>query len=341
MTPIDRELSNKLTNMSLLCAIFVILRHCGTPGAFGSAVYFINNVFCIGVGTVAVPFFFACSGYFLGRCNLLDGIQYRNVVIKRFHTLYVPFVLWNVLCLLFYDCVRICSNLVSGSSWLAEMHISLQDILSVLGLQVQIPYGPFWYMRVLCILVLISPLIMRMNRHPVWLFVPFMVSIVYPLVMTPGEDAWNVMRMVVSPCGIFYFATGLMLGGRGSNLIFRGGGMAFVGFGLLVVSAVLPMDKGQKIAVWELSVPLLLPVVWSLVPTFSLPPFVARSTSFLVYAIHGYVIFVLSAIFKAIHISTDGLHGYLTFCVMSVVLSVIAAIALTRFCPKSLSGGRS
>ena len=54
---ITRELSAKISNASILCAILVVLIHTNTTAPKGSAIWWLHTLIASGVGRMAVPFF--------------------------------------------------------------------------------------------------------------------------------------------------------------------------------------------------------------------------------------------------------------------------------------------
>lgn len=72
------EMSNKISNMSFLCAVFVAIIHSQAPGLWGD---FLKEGIC----RVAVPFFFIVSGYFLSRHFNDDSWYIRELKKEFFH----------------------------------------------------------------------------------------------------------------------------------------------------------------------------------------------------------------------------------------------------------------
>lgn len=74
MMAVDKELSRRIANMSVVCMILVVVQHCDIGG-------WINGHF--GVFTrVAVPWFFLASGFFfIGHIS--DNGWYAEALRKR------------------------------------------------------------------------------------------------------------------------------------------------------------------------------------------------------------------------------------------------------------------
>lgn len=80
---IDRDLSTKISNMGLLCAVLVVLIHssvCGSIRSFSDIIPFMFGA--QGIPRIAVPYYFLVAGYFLaGRIG--EPIWYQRSVAKR------------------------------------------------------------------------------------------------------------------------------------------------------------------------------------------------------------------------------------------------------------------
>ncbi len=96
MTP---STSNKLANLSFLCACLVVTIHVGHPKIAGSATWW-TDLSLHAVSRIAVPLFFAISGYLLaGRID--EKGWWTAALKKRLRTIGLPFVLWLLVSHLF------------------------------------------------------------------------------------------------------------------------------------------------------------------------------------------------------------------------------------------------
>lgn len=160
------ELSNKIANMSFVCACLVVCIH--VPDV---KVNFLDVAFSVlvkqGLSIIAVPVFFVIAGYFLGR-HVGEDHWYAIAVKKRIKTLLVPFFVLNLI----WFPVKYGVHYV-GVRWFAAdasstaMELTLYNFLYYCGI---LPWGGnvvtgLWFVRALFYLIIISPVIVWMLRR--------------------------------------------------------------------------------------------------------------------------------------------------------------------------------
>ena len=95
----DRYLSNKIKNISLVLTFLVVILHAYNledSETVLSINFLIQNVISYGICTIAVPMFFMISGYlFFYKFNPTLQ-EWINKYKKRFKSLMIPFVIWCV-----------------------------------------------------------------------------------------------------------------------------------------------------------------------------------------------------------------------------------------------------
>jgi len=130
--------------------------------------YFISVI----LAAVAVPLFFFISGFlFFFKINSFNLDVYANKIKKRFHSLVIPYIFWNVLTLfvLFIaHTIPPINSLFSGEK-LSIIDYSLSDFFKAfwggadgVGFPILIT---FWFIRDLIIIVLFSPLVYFSIRY--------------------------------------------------------------------------------------------------------------------------------------------------------------------------------
>lgn len=148
---ITDELSRRLRAVAFLCACLVVPIHCWSPSAWfagtsdmslweAALAFLLTDT----ISRCAVPCFFVLSGFFLALKYEPTVKWYRDTLRKRFMTLYVPFVIWNVLYLI-------------RNSFLAHQNLFSFKTIFGYDLFVSPGFGMFWYMQVILVAVLLAP----------------------------------------------------------------------------------------------------------------------------------------------------------------------------------------
>ena len=78
MSNVSAEVSHKIKNMSIICALFVVMIHIGWYKDSICLTWFINELVAQGIARIAVPFFFVVSGFFLAAHFDEDGWWVRE-----------------------------------------------------------------------------------------------------------------------------------------------------------------------------------------------------------------------------------------------------------------------
>ena len=156
---IDANLSLRLRAVSFFCALLVVPIHCASftdwfAGVSPLRTWEISLALLLTdtISRCAVPCFFVLSGFFLALKYESTWAWYRETLCKRFVSLYVPFVAWNLLYL--------CRNSVL-------QHQSLFSLNGVLGYNLLVPpgFGLFWYVQVILFTVIFSPIWLSLLRN--------------------------------------------------------------------------------------------------------------------------------------------------------------------------------
>jgi len=178
----------------------------------GFIIFYISQ----GVMRTAVPLFFLISGYlfFSGEWSWQ---RYAHKLKRRFYTLFVPLLLWNLLTLALFALAQSIPQTkvyFAGTVWPPVRSFSLMDYLNaVFGLTVPFPIAvQFWFVRDLLALSLLAPAIyFLMARRVALLFVCALFCLwffqLWPL-LWPNVDA------------TFSFALGAYLSLRAKNVAY-------------------------------------------------------------------------------------------------------------------------
>ena len=351
---VSGKLSNKIANMGIVCAVLIVFIH--LPRWFGGiGERMLWGFFAYGVGKIAVPFFFAASGYFLAVH--FDGeLWYGREVKKRIRSLVIPLVVWCVLWWAWNVVIVLVANLVAhrellslsacGWGWetwtrVFAVHPFRQPYLPVL-----------WFVRVLFLLVLASP-ILRWFANPIGVTVLWLLNGLtfpdYGIACTPS--VFTVAEGLCSFFAMTWFCLGMMLRVKGTNLIVNcnwkvGACCGLVGFCMLAFRGMPYVSYCSRVLTW-LCIPFVLIGVWCICPTRQWPKWLTRA-AFPVYLLH---MFAISTIHFAIKrsgfpfVDSAWLSGLEYACVgmLAVVISIAASTVLRNFFPRLaivLFGGR-
>lgn len=176
MNSSQNQLSTAITSLRLPLIFFVIMLHCysvvyleGMHPIYFSGIY----PFALWIGETGVPGFLFISGYlfFLSKKTYVRKLQ------ARFHSLFIPYILWNALLLTAYIIAYTAGHPqdVNGKN-MADFN--WMDYLRLFWDRGSYDNGnfvpllcPYWYIRNLLILSLFSPLIFLVVRYLRELFI--------------------------------------------------------------------------------------------------------------------------------------------------------------------------
>lgn len=344
MSAISTGISNKITGMSLLCALLVVFIHLNhVPKEVGSLAWMVWYFVRYGLATIAVPYFFVISGYFLAR-HCEDIGWWKSAVRSRFNTLVVPFIVWNVITLLYgYSMAGLCFLIRGHAAWIPP---SIKGLLTSFGIN---PFcgpacGPLWYVRALCLFVFLSPIIIWCVKRWGWKVLP--VLYVFYIVVNPGhvdiDNFWvcpkwrSFWRFGFSVEGLFYFTVGISLHVLRLSVSKRIGLLfGCVGVTLACTRMFLKMqglnDSGYLV---PLAIPLVMMGVWQIIGSSDRVKTLA-GLSFPIYVMHSIMLSAFSIVYKNVLTSLSQECGLLMIIewLFAVVLSICCACMLRKVLP--------
>lgn len=152
--------------------------------------YYINVLFSEVFAMICVPTFFVVSGYLFFYKSDFDANVYQKKLKKRFKTLMIPYLLWNLIALLIkvmkmlpifssifqnmgnlefrFSLMRIFNTFFydDGSNGLFVDHLQLIHVTTPLPVN-----GPMWYVRDLMVIILLTPVIYWLTKKLKYWFV--------------------------------------------------------------------------------------------------------------------------------------------------------------------------
>ena len=274
------------------------------------------------------------------------GGGYKKALTKRFLTLLLPFVFWNLAFYAFNLVLFNIANLLHGRSLGAWMP-SLKDLgLWYTGCPM---LTPLWYVRALFILCLLSPVLLWLLRK---LGMTFLIAlfifygIFCPFVPLPDWAIfkyYTIFRVGILPVlGFFYFAVGMAIheGIVSSEKLRLNHTMSLL-IGIIIMSIhAYSVYKGFECSHYFgfAAIPFTLHGVWGLVSDRKLPSWFVMS-SFGIYLSHK---FVLALLKLAINVS-DNTFSYLGLAALAFGLSLLFVVMLKKALPRVATvilGGR-
>lgn len=275
-------------------SVLVVLRHCTIldylpyqSSNLGSMNYWIQTFLSDILGSIAVPFFFIVSGFFLG----IKQYPYISLLKKKYLSLVLPYFLWSAISFIVMFGIQLFPIVKSyfNSDLIVE-----QSFLKNLFDFIDAKYvGQFWYIQNLIILFIISPILLWIIRKISCVFLIFLF-----IMSTLGLFANSTL---LSSSSILYFTLGLFFSNH-LELLKRKYSNRYIGvFNLLffVFALLLILYKGTlelKLNDWNfLSVfiiPIGLFVFWITYDIVESAVWKFRYNqiyyySFFIYAVHG------------------------------------------------------
>lgn len=159
-------LSKTINNLRFPLCIGVVLIHSQLASCFHikaddilyhSISYYFSEI----IGRTAVPLFFFISGFLLYNKLILyskeDG--YISNMLKRLHTLLIPYIMWNLLIVAIYQIIYSLFPYLSFGGNIPPSEYTLTDWLHVFGFGSHPADAPLWFIRDLMVVSLISPIL--------------------------------------------------------------------------------------------------------------------------------------------------------------------------------------
>lgn len=334
-----RETSSKISNLSVLCALLVVLIHVGFPSDEIGFGWFCDRFLVEGFSRVAVPFFFVVSGFFLSR-HFDEPGWYSRELRKRLSSLLVPYVVWLLIgTALVFPVMALADHMahrplgytvgLSGGRWQGVFGLDLRHGPTC--------NGALWYVRALLMFVLCAPgfkwLVTRFGRG--WLTVAFAMNLANASGRILPDDVHGLLMLGFPLSGVFYFSLGIFIerfavSVRSRRLL----GVSLVaGIGLLSLQTLVSCGGRSPSPVCQtLAIPFLLYALWHLTPEAPWPGWLTRC-SFPIFLMHTSFIPYFFNPLKHTPLAGTAAASWLTYACV-VASSVAFALSLKRFAPR-------
>ncbi len=286
------------------------------------------------IARLGVPLFFIISGVLFFRNY--DNSMYFKKIKSRFKSLFIPYIVWNTLCMLF--------SIITSYSFISNYFIGREKFIITLPnvIDAILNHGcniPFWFIQELIILILLSPILYYIIKNKY-----IGISIISAIFILQGSGC--VIPLVSS--GIFPFLLGGLIGRHFFDAFSKKSSFKWQIFGgsAIVVSSIVICFKTFNLFIIPSFVYYALIYIsavsfWLFADLFidKLKNRQFYSSSFLVFAMHVNVSAVVTKLLYFI-LPKSSYFAFLN-CALTIIISLflinIFGIILKRFLPKIYS----
>lgn len=346
----EKRLSNTIAWLRFPLIFLIIMLHCysvqrmeGEHEIFFKAVY----PFALWLGETGVPGFFFISGFLF----FLSKKSYTEKLRSRFHTLFIPYILWNLLLLILYVFAYAIGHPqdINGKNIVGYSFI---DYLRIFWDRGSYDNGnfvpllcPLWYIRNLIIMSIISPLLYYIIRYIRELF----LIIVAVWWMTTPHNAFISQSILFFSLGA-YFA---ILNNNPLEAVDRNKGIFLTLFSVFAIGDILShvyIGTPINLQIHRISLIFNIPAFLLLGDWCVRHGYTSKflpNAAFIVFCVHYPIVVILRKFCIATYSNaSDTVHILLYFAcvVISTVLSISIYLVLNRYFPKVknlLSGNRA
>lgn len=336
---LPHEISMKLRNISFICAILVIFIHTSITLPDYSPSWYVYQFILNGVTRVAVPYFFAISGFF--ALTSLSTRNWRDWLAHRIPTLLTPYILFNLGWAL-VDIAFIKTKSVTTIDWGGIFGVA--------------PWGmpilfPLWFLKDLLILSLITPLSVCLFKKNIILGLLPSIALLTVIIVSRNNLSCGRFLFGYSADGIIWYTTGMCA----HILPWSRIRIPHISPFIIVSTTILLLIAytylcnhalyGLRHYLIKPIIPLLFATLWVITPIKLFARGLIAST-FPIYLLHFALLQAILQTGKVLRFSTllsETLLGYFIQGLLATVLAIVISIAIHRLTPRvaaMLFGGR-
>ena len=331
----------KKTIISFIAIIFVIIIHNSATNQYTNLpadqltnfTLTIRNLFAYNIGAAAVPIFFFLSGiaFFRDYTNR----KYSSKLHSRIKTLIIPYLIWNILGLLFailYTYTPL-SQYISGHEPFTP---TIQNVLS--GIFLYKYNFHFWFLFDLIIFTLLAPVFNLLIKRK-WFILPV---IIFLLIIPTITDTFLHIRLNF----IIFYYLGAFIGKHYFNHL-KAPATHLVSISAAILSIII-ITLNFLLAHFSLSIPTIVSEILLVTLTLSLwfasDLFIPHlkfhrfyTTFFPIYAIHPYLLATIVKLFLIVlpHTSLMLLINEIFSPIFTIIISIPLIFLWQRFLPKT------
>lgn len=346
-TPDYTEIYKTITFLRFPAILLVVTLHAYTAARglnLGNAndYFHISYVLSLCLGEMGVPLFFAISGFLF--YNNYNTSIYTYKLKTRVHSLLIPYLFWNALMILFYGIMQSIpqfSGYFSGNN-LPIAHYDLINFIRAFwdcghwnagdGLPILQPY---WYIRNLMLLSILSPIIFYYLKFTKWFGV-----------IVPAVSWIYTPQLALSLSSLTFFSLGALIAIKRMDIVSFLKEKQQMLISIFVILLIIEyffhfyLPNSYNYYLHRITIiagiPFLFSIALSLKDKFSISPLLTNA-SFLIYTIHFPIIIGIRKIgIKWISSISEGMNIILYF--TSIILTTLICISiyyiLNRHFPK-------
>lgn len=206
-----KEISILISTLRLPLMIAVVFIHSSlTEDISMPLVTTTERIFSSLLASPAVPLFMFFAAYlFFINITVFDKVTYLSKLKSRFRTLFIPYVLWNLLVIIFFGIVHYFAPGMINPNFNNVANFSIIQLLDCFWAGVggyPIAYQ-FWFIRDLILLIILSPLVYLIVRTKLFKYIIGILTLAFVLIDNHTLDV------------IFYFVLGATCGIHKLNFI--------------------------------------------------------------------------------------------------------------------------
>ncbi len=357
MSKLNAHSSQTIDFMRFPLIVGIVMIHCHIESDSLPAATCFINLFHIGFCRPCVPLFFIISGFLFFRNGTSDRTTYISQLRKRVPTVLVPYLLWNILALIWYVMVSrgaIVAKIPTDNIFKFLQYIFWDQLGEPCSFYYEPPTTPvdypLWYLRDLIVMSIISPLfyVLLKGRKGIWVLGALLVCFVAGL--GPHISGLEPVAVVFFGFGAYSGIHGLdPVEACGRPTVFRATAATAIWTALCVASVSGPtafirercIGLGILCGVYALT-------CWASYMTDRRAriPALLTSSTFFVFGLHSLVIGPWRSILSKVIIPDTSVGMILLYFSLSATVTAFCVASywlLRRICPpiaKALTGGR-
>lgn len=176
----DKRISARITVLGFVMTSIIVMYHCGATevaslNVLDEKVNACLNIFFDNMAILAMSYFFFVTGYLLFY-NLNESLIIVKIK-KRFFSLIVPYILWQVITVIYYIIIG------RFNDWTIRKLVN-----TIFLMQLWPPDGALWYLYAVFLLACLSPIFLFFykEKRAGWLMICTLIIAIY------GSGYWNV-----------------------------------------------------------------------------------------------------------------------------------------------------